>query len=218
MGKWLCYTYIYILFLKQRYNFIGFVSTFCLFAFCGWVSLFLFFIFWLCHLACGIKPAPTPLKAQNLNHWTTREVPYTIFLYIQEKKFPTEELSMKDIGYTQGAQKSNNDTMSSESESHSVMCKSLWPHWLYSPWDSPGQNTGVGSLFLLQGIFPTQGSNPGLLHCRWILYQMSQPGSPRTLEWVAYLFSSRSSWPGYQTGVSCIAGRFFTNWTIREAQ
>ena len=42
---------------------------------------------------------------------------------------------------------------------------SLWPHGPYSPWNSPGQNTGVGSLSLLQGIFPTQGSNPGLLHC-----------------------------------------------------
>ena len=48
---------------------------------------------------------------------------------------------------------------------------SLWPHGLYSPWNSPGQNTGVGSHSLLQGIFPTQGLNPCLLHCRWILYQ-----------------------------------------------
>ena len=46
--------------------------------------------------------------------------------------------------------------------------------------------TGVSSLFLLQGIFPTQGSNPGLLHCRWILYQLSHKGNPRILEWVAY--------------------------------
>ena len=46
-----------------------------------------------------------------------------------------------------------------------------------APWNSPGQNTGVGRLSLLQGIFPTQGSNPGLLHCRWILYQLSQKGS-----------------------------------------
>ena len=45
------------------------------------------------------------------------------------------------------------------------------------PWDSPGQNTGVGSLSLLQRIFPTQGSNPGLQHCRWILYQLSYQGS-----------------------------------------
>ena len=61
----------------------------------------------------------------------------------------------------------------SESESHSVASNSLQPHWLYSPWNSPGQNTGVGSLSLLQGIFPTQGSNTGLQHCRRILYQLS---------------------------------------------
>ena len=53
------------------------------------------------------------------------------------------------------------------------MSDSLWPHGLCSPWISPGQNTGVGSLSLLQGIFPTQELNPGLLHCRWILYQLS---------------------------------------------
>ena len=64
------------------------------------------------------------------------------------------------------------------SESHSVMSDSLRPHGLYSPWNSPGQNTGVGSISLLQGIFPTQGSNPGLLHCRWILYQLSYQESP----------------------------------------
>ena len=50
---------------------------------------------------------------------------------------------------------------------------------LYSPWDSPGQNTGVDSLPLLQGIVPTQGSNPGFLHCRRILYQLSHKGSPK---------------------------------------
>ena len=44
---------------------------------------------------------------------------------------------------------------------------------LYSPWDSPGQNTGVGCCSLFQGIFPTQGSNPGLPHCKRILYQLS---------------------------------------------
>ena len=61
------------------------------------------------------------------------------------------------------------------SESCSVMSDSLWPHGLYSPWNSPGQNTGVGIfLSLLQGIFSTQGSNPDFSHCRWILYQLSQ--------------------------------------------
>ena len=58
------------------------------------------------------------------------------------------------------------------------LCLTLPPRGLYSPWNSPGQNTGVGSLSLLQGIFPTQGSNPGLPHCRLILYQLSHKGSP----------------------------------------
>ena len=87
------------------------------------------------------------------------------------------------------------------------MSDSLQPHGLYSVWNSPGQNTGVRSLSLLQ-IFPSQGSNPGLPHCRQTLYQLSHKGSPRILEWVAYPFSSGSSWPRNWTGVSCIAGRF----------
>ena len=56
------------------------------------------------------------------------------------------------------------------SESHSLVSDSLQPHDLYSSWNSLGQNTGVGNLSLLQGIFQTQGLNPGFLHCRWILY------------------------------------------------
>ena len=83
----------------------------------------------------------------------------------------------------------------SESESRSVMSDSLRPHEPYSPWNSPGQNTGACSLTLLQRIFPTQGLNPGLPHCRWILYQLSHQGGPRILEWVGYLFSSGSSRP-----------------------
>ena len=59
------------------------------------------------------------------------------------------------------------------SESHSVMSDSLRPHGLYSSWNSPGQNTTVGSLSLLQGFFPTQGSNAGLPHYRWFLYQLN---------------------------------------------
>ena len=57
-----------------------------------------------------------------------------------------------------------------ESESHAVVSNSLQPHGLYSPWNSPGKNTGVGCHCLLQEILPTQGSNPGLLHCRQVLY------------------------------------------------
>ena len=95
-----------------------------------------------------------------------------------------------------------------ESESRSAVSDSLWPHGLYSPGDS--------SLSLLQGIFPTQESNPGLQHCRWILYQLSHKRSPRIVEWVAYTFSNRSSQPRNQTRVFCIASGF-TNWDIREA-
>ena len=53
----------------------------------------------------------------------------------------------------------------------------LWPARLLCPWDSPGKNTGVGCHFLLQGIFPTQGLNLGLLQCRKILYWLSYQGS-----------------------------------------
>ena len=60
--------------------------------------------------------------------------------------------------------------------------------------------------------------NPGLLHCWWILCQLSFKGSPRILEWVAYHFSRGSSWLRHWTGVSCIAGRFFTNWAMRVAK
>ena len=71
--------------------------------------------------------------------------------------------------------------------------------------NSLGQNTGVGGLSLLQGIFPTQGLNPGLPHYgRWILYQLSHKRSPRILEWVVYPFSSGSSQPRKRTRVSCI--------------
>ena len=76
----------------------------------------------------------------------------------------------------------------------------LWPHGLYRPWNSPGQNTGLGSLSLLQGIFPTQGLNPGLPHCRRILYQLSQQGKPKNtgvsnvslLHWI--FLTQESNW------------------------
>ena len=79
-------------------------------------------------------------------------------------------------------------SMKIKSKSHSVVSNSLWPHRLYSPWDSPGQNAGVHSLSLLQGILPTQGSNPGLPHCRQILYQLSHEGSPIARLNFIYLF------------------------------
>ena len=101
-------------------------------------------------------------------------------------------------------------------ESHSAVSDSLRPHGLYSPWNSPGQNTGVGSLSLLQGIFPIQGSNPSLSHCRQILHQLSHKGSPCNI--IAYfksckLIYGRRKWqptpvflPGESHGKGSLAG------------
>ena len=101
--------------------------------------------------------------------------------------------------------------------------------------------TGMGSLSLLQGVFPTQELNQGLLHYSWILYQLSYQGSPIYTYIHVYIYISvcvcvcvcvylhilRRSWsypllkgssrPRNRTGASCIAGSFFTNWAIREA-
>ena len=70
--------------------------------------------------------------------------------------------------------------------------------------DSPGRKTGVGCCALLQGIFPTQESNWGLLHCRRILYQLSHQGSPRILESVAYPFPADLPDPGIELGSSAL--------------
>ena len=99
-----------------------------------------------------------------------------------------------------------------ESESHSVVSYS------HNPMDYTVRGIlqarileWIVSHSLLQGIFPTQGSNPGLPHCRWILYLLSHQGSPRILEWVTCPFSSGSSRPRNRTRLSCIAGGFFTS-------
>ena len=133
------------------------------------------------------------------------------------------------------------------SESRSVMSDSLRPHVLYSPWNSPGQNTGVGSLSLLQGIFPTQGIEPRSPAFQADSLPAEPPGKPyiiayakslqscptlcnpmdyrvhrilqaRILQWVAFPFSRGSSQPRDLTQVSSTAGEFFTSWATREAQ
>ena len=78
--------------------------------------------------------------------------------------------------------------MKSENVSHSVMPNSLQPYGLqpprlFCPWNSPGKNTGVDSHSLLQGVFLTQRSNPGLLHCRQILYHLSHHSSILKNKW-----------------------------------
>ena len=70
----------------------------------------------------------------------------------------------------------------SESQSRSVMSDSLWPQGLFSQWNSPGQNTGVVAVPFSGGIFPTQRTNPGLLHCRWILYKLSHQESTQNAQ------------------------------------
>ena len=142
-------------------------------------------------------------------------------------------------------------------------CLTLWDPMDCSPpgssvqGDSPSRNTAVGCHVFLPMISPTQESNPGLPHCRQILYRLSHQGSPWILEWVAYPFPEdlpdpgigprsptlqadsllsepaekpmntgvgslpffrESSWPRNWTGVSCLAGIFFTSWATREAR
>ena len=94
----------------------------------------------------------------------------------------------------------------SESESSSVVSDSLWPHGLYSSWNPPGQNTEVGSLSFLQGIFPTQGSNPSLPHCRQILYQLNHKGSPYPISSIQVLVPGSAFWR-IQTGTLALTFR-----------
>ena len=100
-----------------------------------------------------------------------------------------------------------------ESESCSLVSNSLQPHGLHSPWNSPGQNTGVGSLSLLQGIFPTQRSNPGILHCRQILYQLSYQGSPIILGRSKHNSSPGSLWGLCYRGLQPW-GDFSSQWIV----
>ena len=91
-----------------------------------------------------------------------------------------------------------------KSESCSVISDSLWPHELFSPWNSPDKTNGVGSLALLQGVFPNLGSNPGLLHCRQSFYQLSHKGNPRILEWIPVPSPADLPNPGIKLGSSAL--------------
>ena len=99
----------------------------------------------------------------------------------------------------------------SKSESCSVISDCLWSqfmefsrpeYWSGYPFPSPGD-------------LPNPGIKPSSQHCEWILYQLSHKGSPRILEYIAYPFSSRSSQSRNRTGVSCIAGGFFHQLTLK---
>ena len=91
------------------------------------------------------------------------------------------------------------------------MSNSLQTHGLHSPWNSPGQNTGVSVCSLLEGDLPYTEIKPRSPTLQAILYQLSHLGRQRILGWVAYSFSRGSSQPRNQTRVSCIADGFFTS-------
>ena len=139
-------------------------------------SLCYFFFPWPCPAACemlvsqsGIKPVALALEAWSPEHWTVYSVLSTFppLLHLpppQSARYPILCVCVCVL-------------------SHPVMSNSLDPMDCSLPGssvhgDSPGKNTGMGFLARLQGIFPTQGSNPGLLQCRRILYQLSHKGSP----------------------------------------
>ena len=117
------------------------------------------------------------------------------FLYVLSRIFKIELLIKRTFTRNQFGILAN-DLKESKSGSHSVVSNSLWPRGLYSPWDSPGQNTGVGSISLLQGIFSTQKLNPGLLHCKRILYQLSH--KERALLTFPWSFWSEFASPGFR--------------------
>ena len=105
--------------------------------------------------------------------WGTHVQPWLIHVNVWQKPLQYSKVIGLQLKF-----KKNIFLKDSESESCSVASDSLQSYELYSPWNSPGQNTGVGSRSLLQGIFPIQGSNPGLPHCRRILHRLSHQGSP----------------------------------------
>ena len=104
----------------------------------------------------------------------------------------------------------------------SVVSDSLQLHELYlarflCPWGFSRQKYWSGLACPSPGDLPNPGIELRSVHCHWILYQLSHKRSPKIWEWVAYPFSSRSSWPRNWTKVSCITVRFFIDWAIRES-
>ena len=124
-----------------------------------------------------------------------------VFIPIPKKGNAKECSNYCTIALISHASKSEN-----KNEICSVVSDSLQPHGLYSPWNSPGHSTGMCNHYLLQGIFPTQGSNPGLPHCRQNLYQLNQQGisnaSKVTFKIVQAMFQQYVNWtlPDVPTG------------------
>ena len=181
-----------------------------------------FLFFWLHHRACriivpwsGIEPRPPVLGAQSLNHWTTREVPY--ILWVGERVCLVAQSCL-------------------------TLCNPMdcSPPGSSVHGDFPNENTGVGYLqlvgssskqssqprdqtrvsYLAGRFFSTESESCSIMSDSWDPTHYTVHGilQARILEWVAFSFSRVSSQPWDQTHVSHIAGRFFTSWATREAQ
>ena len=146
--------------------------------------------------SCYFFLEQTSLNSAWKEHWAGSPIPDVCFVFLKLAHLclgPCSTLISQPSWRTPFLSLSPSTGEVKRSEIRSVVSNSLRPHGLYSPWNSPGQNTGVGSFSLLQGIFPTQGSNPGLPHYKWILYQLSHQGSPQSL----FLLHCLASRPGF---------------------
>ena len=156
---------------------------------------------------CWLYKASTSLTAKNIM-WKLLPSKNIVFKYMNMECFPSILMILHFQKWFKTFIEKFCTTLKylflneSESAICSVVSDSLRHHGIYSLWNFPGQNTGVGSLTLLQRIFPTQELNPCLPLWKWILYQLSHKEIPRTLESLTCPFSSGSFWPRNQTGVS----------------
>ena len=121
------------------------------------------------------------MKVTHLSPTLCNPMDYTVRGILQARilewvAFPSSRTSSQPRDRTQVSHNAGGFFPSISEVKVAQLHPTLWPHGLYSPWNSPGQNTGVSRLSLLQGIFPTQESNPGLLPCKQIFYQLSYPG------------------------------------------
>ena len=194
------------------------------------ICLLFFPSFWLCHVICrilvpwpGIEPTTLAVKAWIPNHWTARVFPCLQFR--SEIRQIDKQHSRQTVIRFRKNRKCKKSSKQGKSEWRIMEgfieeiafgLTLLRVGWILASTDGR-VNFKSGLSLCGQRMAWTQGLNPGLLHCRRILYQLSHKGSPRILEWVACPFSSWSSQPRNWTQVSCIAGGFFTNWATREA-
>ena len=147
-------------------------------------------------------------EAPLLTWWPTILIFYIHFWKRRLSLFPNHMENTAAFS-TSARSRTFKDVKFPGSKNCSGVSNSVWPH---GEW---GEFQGILQARILEWVafpFSRKLPNPGLPHCRWILYQLSHEASRRILEWVAYLFSSGSSQARNWTRVHCTVGRFFTNW------